>query len=136
MFELKPASIHDLDNFVEIFILATKNDSNWNTLKGSVSEEGHREYLRNWFRPRLNSPNTQPRKIIEATTNRMVAWGMLGLPEPDPTNTTVTSSDTAKKSFPAHLPEGWNIQAQEVMSYEVIPAIYKYGYDPTKHCGK
>ncbi|TGO73284.1 hypothetical protein BELL_0374g00030 [Botrytis elliptica] len=51
----------------------------------------------------------------------MVARGMLELTEHGQANTTVSSKFLAKNEIPMDIPEGWNAQAQELMSYDVIP---------------
>ena len=62
-------------------MLATKNDTKWKTIKQSISEEDCLEYFRAWFLPRLDSPNTQIRKINGASTNQIVARSKLGVRE-------------------------------------------------------
>ena len=67
-------------------MLATKNETKWKTIKQSIFEENCREYFRAWFLPRLDSPNTQIRKINEASTNQIVARSKLGVREHGQTN--------------------------------------------------
>ncbi|TEY78579.1 hypothetical protein BOTCAL_0047g00020 [Botryotinia calthae] len=57
----------------------------------------------------------------------MVAWSMLGIPEHGQTNVTVSPNSIAEKQDPMNLPQGWNVQAQEFISYDVTPAMYNIG---------
>lgn len=83
-------------------MLAAKKDNNrggGGSLKGLVSKKNNSEYSRNWGLPRLDSPNIQARNIIEASTNRMAAQGMLELLEHGQANRTVSSNFVSKNKI-------------------------------------
>ncbi|KAG4412893.1 hypothetical protein IFR04_013967 [Cadophora malorum] len=133
---MAPFTIHqavpsDLDEMVDVWVQACKEDTNWRMMKGSMTEEQEYAFVKDTIRSRVEIGVRigafQSWKIVDEDNGEIAGWTSASLPK------TLTKEETKLITPSRQLPPEGNAAVRDFMLHEVGPLSAKNGFDRTKH---
>ncbi|KAH7309944.1 hypothetical protein BKA65DRAFT_167977 [Rhexocercosporidium sp. MPI-PUGE-AT-0058] len=129
-FTIQQAVPADLDEMVEVWVMAINSDPFWRTMMGSMSKEQEFKFVKENIHHRVDIGVDigvmQPWKIVDEEKG-IAAWTGLSVPK------TVTEEEEKLIAPFWDLPPEGNSRARDFMKFQIGTLSTKHGYDKTKH---